>query len=335
MPTRVLSPTEIRKLLPMDACVDLMAEALMTLGRDDAINPLRNGIRLPNDLGLLGMMPGYMEQPHTFGLKVVSVFPGNHGTDFDSHQGVVVLFEVEHGFPVAILDASEITAIRTAAATGVATRLLAREDASDLAILGSGVQAKTHLEAMRVVRNIDRVRVYSPNAERLERFVTEARERHGIDVTATSSAQAAVDSADIICTTTSAREPILMGQWIASGSHINAVGSSVRFTRELDTDAVVRSRLFVDRLESALNEAGDFLFPKQEGAIDDGHIVGEIGDILLGKLPGRESPDEITLFKSLGLAVEDLAAADYVYKRAEAEGVGTTVDLGGFKHAPT
>ncbi len=125
----------------MDACVDLMAEALMTLGRDDAINPLRNGIRLPNDLGILGMMPGYMAQPHTFGLKVVSVFPSNHGTDYDSHQGVVVLFEVAHGCPVAILDASEITAIRTAAATGVATRLLAREDASDLAILGSGVQA--------------------------------------------------------------------------------------------------------------------------------------------------------------------------------------------------
>ena len=305
----------------------------MTLGRDDAINPLRNGIRLPNDLGILGMMPGYMAQPHTFGLKVVSVFPGNHGTDYDSHQGVVVLFEVEHGCPVAILDASEITAIRTAAATGVATRLMAREDASDLAILGSGVQAGTHLEAMRVVRDIDRVRVYSPNAERLERFVTEARERHGVDATATSSAQAAVDGADIICTTTSAREPVLLGEWIAPGSHINAVGSSVRFTRELDTDAVVRSRLFVDRLESTLNEAGDFLFPKQEGAIDDDHIVGEIGDILLGKLPGRESPDEITLFKSLGLAVEDLAAADYVYKRAEAEGVGTTVDLGGLKHA--
>ncbi len=333
MPTLVLSPAEVRKLLPMDACVDLMAEALKTLGRDDAINPLRNGIRLPNDLGILGMMPGYMAQPHTFGLKVVSVFPGNHGTDYDSHQGVVVLFEVEHGCPVAILDASEITAIRTAAATGVATRLLAREDASDLAILGSGVQAGTHLEAMRVVRNIDRVRVYSPDAERLERFVTEARERHGVDVTATSSAQAAVDGADIICTTTSAREPVLLGEWIAPGSHINAVGSSVRFTRELDTDAVVRSRLFVDRLESTLNEAGDFLFPKQEGAIDDDHIVGEIGDILLGKLPGRESPDEITLFKSLGLAVEDLAAADYVYKRAEAEGVGTTVDLGGLKHA--
>jgi ornithine cyclodeaminase len=279
------------------------------------------------------MMPGYMVQPHTFGLKVVSVFPGNHGTDYDSHQGVVVLFEVEHGCPVAILDASEITAIRTAAATGVATRLLAREDARDLAILGSGVQAGTHLEAMHVVRTIDRVRVYSPNAVRLERFVTEARERHGIDVTATSSAQAAVDGADIICTTTSAREPVLLGEWIASGSHINAVGSSVRFTRELDTDAVVRSRLFVDRLESTLNEAGDFLFPKQEGAIDDDHIVGEIGDILLGKLPGRESPDEITLFKSLGLAVEDLAAADYVYKRAQAEGVGTTVDLGGLKHA--
>ncbi len=335
MSTLVLSQVEIRRLLPMEKCVQLMAGALKTLGRGDAVNPLRNGIRLPNDLGILGMMPGFMAEPQVLGLKVVAVFPGNHGTKYDSHQGVVVLFDTTHGLPVAILDASEITAIRTAAATGVATQLLAREDASDLAIVGSGVQARTHLEAMCIVRNITRVRVYSPHAEHRERFAREQGERHDVEVTATESAKAAVEHADIICTTTSATEPVVNGDWIAPGCHINAVGSSVRYARELDTAAVVRSRLFVDRKESTINEAGDYLFPKKEGAVDDDHIVGEIGDILLGKIDGRRTPDEITLFESLGLAVEDLAASYYVYHRALKEGSGTPVDLGGLAHAPT
>jgi ornithine cyclodeaminase len=335
MTALVISPAEVRQLLPMDVCVDLMADALATLGRGEAVNPLRNGVRLPNDLGILGMMPGYMATPHTLGLKVVAVFPDNHGTEYDSHQGVVVLFETAHGMPQAILDASEITAIRTAAATGVATRLLAREDARVLAILGSGVQARSHIEAMRVVRDIERVRVYSPNADNRDRFAQEEAERHGIAVESTASPREAVDGADIICTTTSSRDPVLEGDWIPAGCHVNAVGSSVRFTRELDTNAVVRSRLFVDRRESAVNEAGDLLFPMEEGAITDDHIVGEIGEILLGTLPGRQSPEEITLFKSLGLAVEDLAAAHYVYQRAAAEGIGTPVELGGIKHAPT
>ena len=317
----------------MDVCVELMTEVLETLGRGEAINPLRWGMHVP-DLGLLGMMPGYLESPSALGLKVVAVFPGNHGTEFDSHQGLVVLFETEHGLPSAIMDASEITAIRTAAASGVATRLLAREDAHDLAILGSGVQARTHLEAMLVVRDVGRARVYSRNEERRTAFAARESERHGIPVEAVESAREAVEGADLICTTTSAREPVVMGDWIAPGAHVNAVGSSIRSARELDTDAVVMSRLFVDRRESTVNEAGDFLFPKDEGAIDEGHIVGEIGEILLGEVNGRESPDEITLFKSLGLAVEDLASAHYVLERARAEGVGTTVELGGRVDAP-
>ncbi len=329
MPALVLSQSEVRKLLPMETCIGLMEQALATLSKGDAVNPLRQGIRLPDGLGILGMMPGYMPTPHALGLKAVAVFPGNHGTEYDSHQGVVLLFDVENGSPIAIIDASEVTAIRTAAATGVATKLLAREDAHQLAILGSGVQAGTHLEAMCVVRNIESVRVYSPNPKNRERFASNAAERLRLPVTPTGSAQEAVDQADIICTTTSATEPILLGDWISPGCHINAVGSSIRSARELDTAAVVRSRLFVDRIESTVNEAGDFLFPKQEGALTDDHIVGEIGDILLGNLSGRETPDEITLFKSLGVAVEDLAAADFVYHAAKRDGVGTWVDLGG------
>lgn len=328
----VLSPSEVRRLLPMNVCIDLMAEALQTLARDEGLNPLRNGMLLPERKGILGMMPGYTRSPEALGLKVVTVFPGNHGTDYDSHQGVVILFETEHGTPAAILDASEVTAIRTAAATGVATRILAREDAGDLAILGAGVQARTHLEAMSAVRDLRRVRVFSPNPDSREGFAAAESKRTGLAVEAAPSAEAAVRDADLICTVTSSRAPVLHADWVAPGAHINAVGSSIKTTRELDTETVVRSRLFVDRRESTINEAGDYLFPLNEGAITESHIVGEIGDILLGKIPGRESAEEVTLFKSLGLAVEDLVAADYVARAARKAHVGVEVDLGGKRY---
>ena len=332
MNTLILTQPEVRRLLPMRTCMDLMAEALRSLGRGEGINPLRSALRLPDERGILGLMPGMSGSPAALGLKVVTVFPGNHGTQYDSHQGLVVLFDTEHGLPTAILDASEVTAIRTAAASGVATELLARQDATELAILGSGVQARTHLESMLEARPFQRVRVYSPTEENRLIFAERESERHGIPVEAVSSAEDAARDASVICTVTSAREPVLQGAWIAPGTHVNAAGSSVKSTRELDTDAVVRARLFVDRRESTLNEAGDFLFPKNEGAIDDTHIVGEIGEILLGEVAGRESDDEITLFKSLGLAVEDLVSAHYVLERARAEGVGVSVPLGGLRH---
>lgn len=324
----VVSQSEVRRLLPMATCVDLMAGALERLARGGCVNPLRWGMAVPEAKGLIGMMPGYLDSPRTMGLKVVAVMPGNHGTPYDSHQGVVMLFDVDHGFPVAIVDASEITAVRTAATSGLATRLLARRDASDLAILGSGVQARSHLAAMLAVRDVRRVRLYSRSRENRRAFAASESERHGIAVEAVDTARDAVAGADLVCTVTSSREPVLLGEWLEPGVHVNAAGSSVSSTRELDTPAVVRSRLFVDRRESTLSEAGDFLFPKSEGAVGDGHIVGEIGEILTGHCEGRRSDDEITLFKSLGLAVEDLAAAHYVASRAREEGVGSEVAIG-------
>jgi ornithine cyclodeaminase len=188
---------------------------------------------------------------------------------------------------------------------------------------------------MLLVRPIQRVRVWSLPLDHGRQFAQRESERHGIPVEAMESAQDAVAGADLICTTTPAREPVLMGAWLSPGAHINAIGSSVATTRELDTEAVVRARLFVDRRESTVNEAGDFLFPKNEGAIDDDHILGEIGDILVGEIEGRRSADEITLYKSLGLAIEDLASAHHVYHQALAKGVGTSVTIGGFHHAST
>lgn len=320
----------VRRLLPMERCIELMADALADLARGNAANPLRSVLVVPFATAApsaLATMPAVLGDPPALGVKIISIFPGNHELGIDSHQGFVLLFEAEHGSPVALIDAIEITAIRTAAVSGLATRLLARTDASELAILGSGTQARSHLAAMRAVRPISRVRAWSPHRDRLEAFAAEARD-DGLDAEAAPSAQAAVDGAAIVCTVTASPEPVLQGTWLRDGSHVNAVGASQPANRELDTEAVRRSRLFVDRRESAVNEAGDYLIPLREGAIGEGHIVAEIGEVAAGLAAGRGSSDEITLFKSLGLAIEDLAAARWVYQQAVDEGAGTSVPLG-------
>ncbi|MCI0548403.1 MAG: ornithine cyclodeaminase family protein [Candidatus Rokubacteria bacterium] len=329
METLILSARDVRRLLPMDECIGVMAEALAALARGEALQPLRPVMWLPGpEPRALGLMPSYVEPLGAVGLKAITVFPGNRGTPSESHQGAVLLFEAGHGRLVAIAEASAITEIRTAAVSGLATRLLAREDAGDLAILGAGAQARSHLEAMAEVRPLRRVRAWSRSHEGAERFAHWAAGR-GFAVEAMPSPVEAVDGADLICTVTSSPEPVLLGEWIAPGAHVNAVGACTPRTRELDAPAVARSRLFVDRRESALAEAGDFLLARTEGAIGDDHIAGELGEVLLGQVPARTSAEEITVFESLGLAVEDLAAADVVYRRALEVKRGTWVDFGG------
>jgi alanine dehydrogenase len=329
----LVNQRDVPRYLPMDECMDAMARVLATLARGEAILPLRSILWLPEKVGGLGLMPAALLPDRVAGLKAITFFPGNEGTELDTHQGVVLLFEAERGRLLAILDATSITAIRTAAVSGVATRLLAREDAGDLAILGSGTQARTHLEAMRVARKIRRVRIASKQLENAKAFADRESRKHGLRVEPVATAKEAVEGADIICTTTSSREPVLFGEWISPGAHINAVGSSVPFARELDTAAVVRSRLYVDRRESTLNESGDFLIPKKEGAIGDEHIVGELGEVLTGKLAGRRSKEEVTLFKSLGIAVEDVASARHIYGKAIASGTARFLEFGGSRHA--
>jgi ornithine cyclodeaminase/alanine dehydrogenase-like protein (mu-crystallin family) len=311
----------------MRECIDVMESALSALARNDAILPLRQVLRLPDGTNAFAVMPAYVGRPTAIGAKVITVFPNNHGTALDSHQGAVVLFEAERGSLVAIMDAASITAIRTAAVSGLATRLLAREGAADVAILGSGVQARTHLEAMRAVRPVRRVRVWSRNHGAVRVFAERESRRHEIEIEPTRGAREAVEGADIVCTVTASREPVLAGEWLAEGAHVNAVGASLPFARELDTAAVTRGRFYVDRRESALNEAGDFLIPKREGAIGDDHVVGELGEVLLGRVAGRRTGTEVTIFKSLGLAVEDVAAARFLYERARTEGRGSRVEL--------
>ncbi len=319
----------VSKLLSMEECIEVMTEALKMLAGGDVMLPLRSMLILPGGENLMGLMPSYLGGIQSVGVKVIAAFPSNFGSEYDTHQGVVILFDTQHGLLRAIVDGTSITAIRTAAVSGVATRLLARPEAGDLAIIGAGTQAHTHLQAMKIVRPLRRVRVFSLPLEGAYAFAKRETDRHGIPIEVKETAQEAVEGADLICTTTTATKPILQGAWISPGAHINAVGAFQPTTRELDSAAVVKARLFVDRKESTLKEAGEFLIPKGEGLIGDDHIVAELGELLTEKKPGRLSSSEITLFKSLGIAIEDLAAAHYVLQKASAQQSGAWVEIGG------
>jgi len=326
MKTLVIGHEDIKRLLPMAECIDVMDDLFRALARGDVILPLRQIIPQPDGKGAFGAMPAYLGNPRAIGGKFITVFNGNQDTPYESHQGAVLLFECDNGRLLAIVDASTVTNIRTAAASGAATRALARKDAHDLAILGSGTQASTHLAAMRAVREITRVRVWSRNPEHARRFA-EMEGKRGQQVDVTSSAEEAVAEADIICTTTAATSPILKGEWISSGVHINAIGASVPGYRELDSRAMAVSKLYTDRRESLFREADDFRIPLKEGAIKEDHLKAEVGEVLVGKVMGRSSNAEITLFKSQGLAVEDLAAAYRVYTKAEERRLGAWVEF--------
>ena len=320
MSVRIIDEHDVRRLLPMGECIEVMAEALASLARGEVHNPLRFVVRPPDAPSLMGLMPAYRGgATPLWGLKTVVIAPGNAARNMDLHQGFVALFDGETGETRALLNAGGITAVRTAAVSAVATRLLARDDARTLAILGAGIQGKANLEAMRAVRDFDRVVAWSRTPGRAAAELD--------DVEEAATAEEAVRDADVVVTATSAAEPILQRGWLKAGAHVNAVGSSIPTTRELDTETMRDAALFVDRRESTVNEAGDFLFPQREGAIGPEHIRAEIGELLIGSAEGRRSSAELTVFKSLGLAVEDLAAAEHVLRRAEAEDAGTVVTL--------
>jgi ornithine cyclodeaminase len=312
----------------MAECIELMSGALASLARGEVFQPLRTIIRPPEARGLLGLMPAYRHgEQGAFGMKVICVFPGNPSLGKDAHQGMVILFSQETGEPLALMNASAITAIRTAAVSAVATRLLARPEASELGIIGAGVQARTHLLALACVRSIRHARVACRTRDHATKLVREMQDKVGFTIEAAESNEAAVRDADIVVTATSAQQPVLNRDWIADGAHINAIGTHSPQSREIDTATMAAARIFVDRRESALNEAGDYLLAAQEGAVTPESIVAEIGELIIEAKPGRTSLAEITLFKSLGLAIEDVVAAEYVYERAKAEQAGTWVDF--------
>jgi ornithine cyclodeaminase len=308
-------------LAPAD-CAEAMAAVLAAHARGEALMPLRTMVPFEGAAGFMGLMPAWRGgSDPVFALKSLAVMPGNPARGLDSHQGTVTLFDGQVGVPRAILDASAVTAVRTAAVSAVATRVLAREDARVLAILGAGVQGKAHLRALPLVREFDEVRIYSPTNEH-------AREAAGETATVISSAEEAVRGADVVVLATSAREPVISREWLAAGAHVNAVGASVPSARELDLDTVVDCALFCDSRESLRNEAGEYLDAVQQGAIaGEEHVRASLGEVLAGLAPGRRNEAELTVFRSLGLAVEDLAAAEHAVSRARELGLGVEVAL--------
>lgn len=324
---RILRGAEIRELLPMADCIDLMRRTMIAVSEGRAEIPLRTVIKMPGDIGMMGNMGGFLADPECYGVKIVSLSPRNVGTAYSSHLGIVLLFETAHGRPVAILDAGEITAIRTAAASALATDLLARPDAGNLAILGTGEQAVSHLEAMQCVRPLRRVRAWSPNFASAERFSQEQSERTGLMVEPVANVGDCVAGADIICTVSKARDPVLFGADVGPGTHVNLVGSSIVTTAEADVSLVTKVRYFVDLRLSAINEAGELRRAIDSGKIGLNHLLGEIGEVANGSLAGRTSPKDITLYKSLGIAAQDLAAAHLVHERACARGIGQKVSF--------
>jgi ornithine cyclodeaminase/alanine dehydrogenase-like protein (mu-crystallin family) len=318
----ILGHDDVLAALAPEDCGEAMAEVLAARARGEALMPLRMMVPFEGAAGFMGLMPAWRGGGDpVFSLKSLCVMPGNPARGLDSHQGTVTLFDGTTGVPRAILDASAVTSVRTAAVSAVATRVLARQDARVLAVLGAGVQGRAHLTALLPVRGFDEVRVYAPSAEHA-RALADGR------ATVASSAEEAVRGADVVVLATSSPVPVISRDWLAPGAHVNAVGASVPSARELDVETVADGALFCDSRESLRNEAGEFRVAVEQGAISgEDHVRAELGEVLAGMAPGRTDNEELTVFRSLGLAVEDLAAAERAVARARELGIGTEVPL--------
>lgn len=324
----VLSHEDVAALLPPEAAIEVVAAAMASVSRGEAELPLRSIV----DVGggnKMGIMPGRMQEPPCHGIKLVSLYPGNVAAGYSSHQGAMVLFEPRHGTAVALMDGGPLTARRTAAASAVATRALARAEAAVLGMVGAGEQARYHLDALMAVRPIRELRIASRTEKSALAFAEHARRRHPhLAVTlAGTDVEAAVRDADIVCTVTSSPAPVLRGAWIAPGTHLNVVGASIPSKREIDDEAVLRARVFVDYRPSTFAQAGEIVDMIAAGGIGREHVVAEIGEVLGGAAEGRRGADEITLYRSLGIAAQDLACAWHCWDAAGREGLGARVRL--------
>ncbi|WP_374469961.1 ornithine cyclodeaminase family protein [Phenylobacterium sp.] len=313
---RVIDQDEVRRRLTYEVCIPLVRDAMVALSRGQTRQLLRAIIPL-GDGRMFGVMPGALGERAVFGAKLISVFPENFAKGVQSHQGVVVLFDGESGVPVCVAHAGEITAIRTAAASAVATDALARPEARRLAILGYGEQAITHAHAISRVRRLEAITIWGRSPERAAAAARRLERELRIPSFAAPAARQAVQGADIVTTVSGASEPILEGAWLAPGAHVNLVGSSYAGPSEADHEVVTRARFIADSREGVLAQGAEFLRAKAAGLVDDSHVVGEIGQVLAGDLPGRQSADQVTVYKSLGHIVQDLAAAQALYNQGQ------------------
>lgn len=319
---RIIGAELVHQLLPYDECIGLMRRAFLAEAEGRTLQPIRQAMLMPSGKGLLSMMPGVVSEPDWLGIKVMTVFPGNFGTELGSHQGPILLFDPDNGRLLAMIDGREVTAIRTAGASAAATDALANPDAASLGVFGYGEQAHTHVAAIRAVRPIREVLVWGRDPKRAQAFAAGLGE--GVRAVTTPEEAA---SADILCLTTAAREPYFEGRWLRPGQHVNVVGSSIPTTSEIDHETLVRSRVFVDFRDSALALGGDLRRALEAGAITEEHILGSVGAVIAGSCAGRQSEGDITLFKSLGMVAEDLIACDHILRAAEAEGVGVIANF--------
>lgn len=327
MPIRILSSTDVDALLDIPSLIGAMERVFEDLSRGMMHQPLRSIIEPPRATGVLGLMPCHRSgETPAFALKASCICPDNPQRGLDTHQGAVLVFDGVTGVPRAVVEASRITAARTAAVSALATRTLARPHPRVLGILGSGAQGASHLEVFGALGGYNAARVWSPNDERSEALARRASIRSPFPVVAVASAEEAVRGADVVVTATAAHDCVVRAAWLEPGVHINAVGAAIPTARELETAVIANAGLIVDWRESALTEAGDILIPIAEGAFGPDHIRAQLGDVLIGAAPGRTSEAEVTVFKSLGLAVEDFAAAELLVERAEARNIGTLLD---------
>jgi len=323
---RLLTEQQVQSLLPMRDLIAAMESALARFSAGEVTQPVRTMLPV-GPASVLGLMPAYVPTPGSLGAKLVSVFPGNVARQLPSHLATIVLLDPETGALQALMDGRYITEARTAAVSAVSARFLARADASTLAIIGSGVQARSHLEAYSEVRALKDVRIWSPQSRSRERFVSDMSGHVAAPIRATTSAEEAIRGADLIVLVTSSNTPVLDAGWVSPGAHVVSVGACRPTQREMDPELVALARLYVDSRAAALVESGDIVQGISEGRFTVSHIQGELGEVVLGRVQGRTADDQITIFKSLGMAVEDVVAADLVFRRAAETGAGTELTL--------
>lgn len=324
---KIITESMVERHLSMPACIEAMRTAMIAVSKGDTHLPIRQFMPIENAPGKMAIMPGVIGDPWCFGIKLVCKYVRAPDSPYGTHVGMVLVFDAEHGLPLAMVEGASLTSIRTAAASAMATDHMARKDASNLLVLGCGEQARRHIHAMLAVREISSITVWGRNAERAADFAAKTSEAMGHEVVATDTLEQAVGEADLICTTTSAKAPILFGDWISPGTHINLVGSAIPTTAEADTRLVQRARFVCDYRPAADAAAGEYLTALKAGAITEDHIIAEIGEIASGDKTGRTSGDDITVYKSLGVSAQDLAAAHILYQLSEQHGFGHEIEM--------
>jgi ornithine cyclodeaminase len=324
---RLLTEQHVHSLLPMGDLIAAMESALAKFSAREVLQPVRSVLTIGPTHAYYGLMPAYIPSPPSLGAKIVTVFGDNHKRNLPSHLATIFLLDPETGGLLAIMDGRYITEARTAAVSAVSTRFLSRPDAATLAIIGSGVQARSHLEAYQHVRQLKEVRIWSPRSQSRQQFVDSMSRQFAMPIIASDTAEAAVRGADLIVLVTSSPTPVIEHQWVSDGAHVVCVGACRPTQQEMPPHLVQRSRLYVDSREAALAESGDVVMNIASGLFDASHIRGELGELVLGRVAGRAADRDITIFKSLGMAVEDVVAADLVFRRAAESGAGTELTL--------